>query len=678
MYEGYRADYYVVLNAEENHNFHSLKARRADVQVKYKDAAPKRSGAVLQHTVLNGGTDTFLNTGTDPCSKNTVSVEYLSAAYIDGIGSEAKAKFTRHRFVLHFAYSAWQGEAQWRHEYAEDVGLYRTYNHDTHDNFRICSQGTWSTRRYEPVLFIEDTALNKCWYIQIMCGHGWSIEAGITGQGDDTALYLTATDCDFQNDGWHYELQRGEKLSTCEALTGCVDGGFEAAVADLTEANRALFRTKLPARVPPVCFNDYMNCLWALPTKDKTLPLIDAAADVGAEYYVIDAGWYSAGGNELADLGTWDVNDRLFGSGGLKSIAERIRQRGMLPGIWLELESAGYLSRPIQTIEGSALTRFGRPLGNERQLIDFRRPEVREYMRGVIDRLYQLGFRYIKNDYNANTGAGIDPDGAQSVREHSRAFEKFIDSVLRAYPDLIIENCGSGAMRSDMSTLSHFHLQSVSDQEDYFRLPSIIAGSLVTIPPERCGVWVYPYPAPIWTRETFKPSAAFKKKFADGRVTAYNMVNGLMGLMYLSGHIDCADEYNKSLIREGVALFKKYRRYMPYAVPVYPTGTFDIDDTGVNTLGLLDRTHGVLTIAVWNNSEDVVNTALDLSRYTGSDASIRLIDIYPEFKSYDAALNGDSLVVTLPCGKTALFAALRFSNSSGTQAKIKSARSDAL
>jgi hypothetical protein len=35
-----------------------------------------------------------------------------------------------------------------------------------------------------------------------------------------------------------------------------------------------------------------MNCLWGDPTEEKELPLIDAAAEAGCEYFVIDAGWY--------------------------------------------------------------------------------------------------------------------------------------------------------------------------------------------------------------------------------------------------------------------------------------------------------------------------------------------------------------------------------------------------
>lgn len=44
-----------------------------------------------------------------------------------------------------------------------------------------------------------------------------------------------------------------------------------------------------------IIFNDYMNCLWGSPTTEKLLPLIDAAAEVGCEYFCIDAGWYAPG-----------------------------------------------------------------------------------------------------------------------------------------------------------------------------------------------------------------------------------------------------------------------------------------------------------------------------------------------------------------------------------------------
>ncbi len=51
----------------------------------------------------------------------------------------------------------------------------------------------------------------------------------------------------------------------------------------------------------------------------------------------------------------------------------------------------------------------------------------------------------------------------------------------------MIENCNSGAMRCDFGALSHFHLQSTSDQEYYDRYPSIVQGMSALMPPERAG-----------------------------------------------------------------------------------------------------------------------------------------------------------------------------------------------
>ena len=291
-------------------------------------------------------------------------------------------------------------------------------------------------------------------------------------------------------------------------------------------------------------------------------------------------------------------------------------------------------------------------------MLDFRQTGVREHIRSRIKALYGMGVRFIKNDYNANTGAGIDPDGASSLHEHTKAFYEFIDGIRSEFPDLIIENCGSGAMRSDMETLSHFHLQSVSDQEDYFRLPSIVSGSEACYLPEMCGIWAYPYPTKIDFRETFVPTKEFADRFKDGKVTVYNMVTGLMGLMYLSGRIECADEFNMKLIKEATRLYKENRKYTVCSVPVYPRGTFDIDTDGVNCFGLLDSEHRVLTFAVWNNSDNPVEIDIDLGKYIKESGT--LSEIYPHLDGYSAALSGTSLHVSLPKIKTAIYAVLRY------------------
>ena len=59
---------------------------------------------------------------------------------------------------------------------------------------------------------------------------------------------------------------------------------------------------------------------------------------------------------------------------------------------------------------------------------------------------------------------------------------------------MVIENCASGAMRSDYALLSRLDLQSTSDQQNPLLYPPIAAGALVGIVPEQAANWAYPQP----------------------------------------------------------------------------------------------------------------------------------------------------------------------------------------
>lgn len=120
--------------------------------------------------------------------------------------------------------------------------------------------------------------------------------------------------------------------------------------------------------------------------------------------------------------------------------------------------------------------------------------------------VYNVGYRYIKNDYNlsAIVGCTNNFDGnspAKGLIENTNAFYDFIDSLYRNFLELIMENCSSGALREDNKTLRRFSLQSTSDQEIYINNPSIVMGSEAIMPPEKSGLWVYPYPSDSIVRE---------------------------------------------------------------------------------------------------------------------------------------------------------------------------------
>ena len=91
-----------------------------------------------------------------------------------------------------------------------------------------------------------------------------------------------------------------------------------------------------------------------------------------------------------------------------------------------------------------------RVLNDVRNLLDFRNREVTDYLDQVIDRLVgDYGIGYLKMDYNADSLLGTDQRDSpgQGLLEHNRAHLAWLDSILERYPNLTIENCGSGRVK---------------------------------------------------------------------------------------------------------------------------------------------------------------------------------------------------------------------------------------
>ncbi|EAC9550382.1 alpha-galactosidase, partial [Listeria monocytogenes] len=211
----------------------------------------------------------------------------------------------------------------------------------------------------------------------------------------------------------------------------------------------------------------------------KELPMIDKAAQIGCEYYVVDCGWYSDGG-WWDSVGEWLPSQERFPEG-IEFLMNYIRNKGMIPGLWLEIEVMGINSDFANSLPDEwFICRHGERIrDHSRYHLDFRHLEVRAYATSVVKRLvedYKVG--YIKMDYNTPTGIGSDIQAdsfSDALLQHNRAYLTWLDEIFESYPELIIENCGSGGMRHDYQMLARHSIQSVTDQTDYLRNGAIAA-----------------------------------------------------------------------------------------------------------------------------------------------------------------------------------------------------------
>jgi alpha-galactosidase len=218
-------------------------------------------------------------------------------------------------------------------------------------------------------------------------------------------------------------------------------------------------------------------------------------------------------------------------------------------------------------------------------LLDLRNPEVRAYLNSVIDRMvgeYKVG--YIKMDYNVDGLEGTEyraDSPGQGLLEHNRALLSWLDEVLARYPDLTIENCGSGGGRMEYAMLSHLQLQSSSDQEDYRLYPAIEVGESAAVLPEQLAIWSY------------------QLANGDADAATFNMVNAMLFRIHQSGHLAELSTESFAQVKAGLQIYKdKIRPYIGAAVPYFPFGLPDMTDP-VSPISLGMRSPQSNFIAVW-------------------------------------------------------------------------------
>jgi alpha-galactosidase len=424
--------------------------------------------------------------------------------------------------------------------------------------------GSWSTGGPLPVGVIatRDESFGLAWQIE----HNGPWRSDLAEEAAGLTLTLSGpTDADHQ---WLAALQPGESFCTVP-VTVALGVGWQAAVAELTRHRRLTRRSHPDNERLTLIYNDYMNTLMGNPTTEGLMPLIDAAAEAGAEAFCIDAGWYD--NSMLGFAGWWDYVGEWQPStvrfpNDITEVLDRIRERGLVPGLWLEPEVVGVRSPIAERLPDEAFfcRRGRRVVEAGRYHLDLRHPAARAHLDATVDRLVEdLGVSYFKFDYNINPGPGTDVGGASAgagLLGHNRAQLDWLDGLLDRHPNLIIENCSSGAMRSDFALLSRLALQSTSDQQDVARYVPIAVAAPMMMLPEQAASWAY-------------PSAAM-----DREETIASLSLGLLGRPYLSGHLPQLSDNQRALVREAVAAYRELRGSIKSLVPRWPLGLPGWDD----------------------------------------------------------------------------------------------------
>lgn len=289
-------------------------------------------------------------------------------------------------------------------------------------------------------------------------------------------------------------LAPGEAYRTPPAYAALAEGGLNGLMARTHGHVRRRILPRRPIRPRPVHLNIW-EAIYFGHERGALMDLIDRAARVGVERFVIDDGWFQGRVNERAGLGDWWPDGAKYPDG-LAPIADAVRARGMEFGLWVEPENVNpdsdlFRAHPDWILELPQAADPARPPAPWRQyVLDLGRAEVADYLFGKIDALLRPGFiAYLKWDMNrdiAPAAAGGEPAWGR----HVRALYALVDRLRAAHPAVEIETCASGGGRADWGILERTERVWVSDSNDAHDRLAIQRGFGLFFPPEVMGAHV--------------------------------------------------------------------------------------------------------------------------------------------------------------------------------------------
>lgn len=302
---------------------------------------------------------------------------------------------------------------------------------------------------------------------------------------DQTRLVAGINEEDFA-----WPLAVGESFQTPEVVLLYTANGLN----DMSQRYHQLYRTHLCRgywrdRARPVLFNNWEATYFHF-NQEKLLTIAKSAAELGAELFVLDDGWFGKRDDDTTSLGDW-VEDTAKLPGGLKELSDQIHALGLQFGLWFEPEMISVRSRLYEQHPDWLLCAPNRPMTPSRNqhILDFSRADVQDYMIDTVsDVLRRGGIDYVKWDMNRHFSeiGSAQLSAQQQPGLHHRyilGVYRVMEALTRRHPHVLFEGCSGGGGRLDPGMLFYMPQIWVSDNSDAVARLSIQYGASLVYPP---------------------------------------------------------------------------------------------------------------------------------------------------------------------------------------------------
>lgn len=214
----------------------------------------------------------------------------------------------------------------------------------------------------------------------------------------------------------------------------------------------------------PIVLNSWEGVYFNF-TEQKVIDMIDSAAALGVEMFVLDDGWFgnkNPRNGDSAGLGDWQVNKKKLPNG-IDKLIDACEKNGIDFGIWVEPEMVNPNSDLFNAHPEWVMQIPKRELITQRKqyMLDLSQPAVEAFVyKSVADILKaHPRIKYVKWDANAasrNAGSASlgDDQGALSDR-YQEAYLRVMAKLRKDFPNVMFQLCASGGYRVEYGAMKY-------------------------------------------------------------------------------------------------------------------------------------------------------------------------------------------------------------------------------
>ncbi len=365
-----------------------------------------------------------------------------------------------------------EGEFEWRTLNTETTCIDARYNRD---RFR------------HPLIFLRNNLMGKIWFVQIAWSGGCRFTFDYNAKAENASSHL-AFKAEILSHNPMCVINPGERFKIPEVHVGLVHGGLDEAVNEMhSHIRRSVFGNEPVSLLVGAGMGAEHDM-----SVETSKCFIDNLAEMGAEVFIVDAGWACPPGLEThwGEYNGVNITNKDRYPNGIEEVVDYCQSKGLKFGLWLDIDSMGKFDpRYDKQPELRSKNALGEHSGN---FTDFSREETIEWAenqlaRAIIDYridLLRIDCNVDYKDYFGIRDTGYGINECTSLRHFNAVYAMF-QRLKKRFPDVVFENCAGGGGRTDLGMMKSFNHTWVSDCQCAPHSVYITNGMTIALPPER-------------------------------------------------------------------------------------------------------------------------------------------------------------------------------------------------